>query len=59
MLWKRRDASERIFIRFEYELKKKHALEEEGCPREDFDSFLQVLNKKYALKSEGFFRRGF
>ena len=43
MLWKGRDATERIFINFKQELQKKHVFREEGCFRDDF---LQRLNEK-------------
>ena len=36
MDWKSRNASEMVFIYFEEELTEKHALEEKGCLREDF-----------------------
>jgi hypothetical protein len=39
MNWWKRDAPERIFINFEYELNKKHAQEEEGGSRKDFHRF--------------------
>ena len=56
MHWKTRDASETTFIDFEYELYKKHALEEEGCFREDFINFEYELNKNHALEEEECFR---
>ena len=49
MLWKRRDALEKIFINLK---NKKHALEEEGCFKEDVHQF------RMRTKSEKCFGRG-
>ena len=58
MHWKRRDASERILINFEKDLKKKHALEEEGRMLQRGLLFILVsLAKKRCFRRAGMLQR--
>ena len=57
MLEKRKDASERMFINFDYELKKKHALKEEGFSREGFHQFRIRIESENCVGREGMLQK--
>ena len=53
MHWGRREAPERMFINFEYELNKEYVLGEDGPPVSIFIIVNQNWNKEYVLGEEG------